>query len=77
MNTQRKATETYSVWNHSWSIPGTNFTLKGHSRAAEKTGFIIPEIGLFLDAGQQTYFEPKVILITHSHSDHSFAVCRN
>lgn len=64
----------YSVWNHEWKIPKTNFTLKGHSRAAERTGFYIPQLCLFLDAGVQSPFSPEYIFITHTHTDHSFAL---
>jgi ribonuclease Z len=49
-------------------------TLRGHSRGSEKTGFYIPELKTFLDAGLQSYFCPENILITHCHSDHSFAL---
>lgn len=48
--------------------------LHGHSRGSEKTGFWIPELKLFLDAGIQSYFHPENILITHCHSDHCFAL---
>ena len=51
-----------------------NLIIKGHSRGAEKTGFYIPQLKLFLDAGLQSYFEPNNILITHCHTDHTFAL---
>lgn len=70
----RKNMETYSVWEYEYKIPNTSLTLKGHSRGSEKTGFYIPELKLFLDAGIQSYFNPNYIFITHCHSDHSFAL---
>ena len=47
-------------------------SVKGHSRGAEKTCFYIPELKLFLDAGSNTSYQPKYILISHCHTDHSF-----
>ena len=53
------------------------FTLKGYSRSARRTGFIIPELGIVLDAGLTQFSSPKVICVTHAHSDHSsdLAMC--
>jgi ribonuclease Z len=65
---------TYQIWNHEFKIPHTNFSLKGHSRAAEKTAFYIPQLNIFLDAGVQSPFNPEFIFITHTHSDHCFAL---
>ncbi|CAF1250050.1 unnamed protein product [Didymodactylos carnosus] len=64
----------YQVWNYRLKLDGFNLSLRGHSRAAEKTGFYIPELDIMLDAGLQSPFHPKLILITHGHSDHSFAL---
>ena len=62
----------YSLWETVIEI--NNLTIKGHSRGSEKTGFYIPQLKLFFDAGIQSYFEPKHIFITHSHTDHSYAL---
>ncbi len=48
-------------------------TLWGRSRAADSTGFVIPELEIQLDAGViVSSAKPKVVLISHSHADHSF-----
>lgn len=70
----RKQSELYDIWRYSMKIPETRLTLKGHSRGSERTGFYIPELKIFLDAGIQAYFNPEMILITHCHTDHSFAL---
>ncbi|KAJ5066505.1 tRNAse z trz1 [Anaeramoeba ignava] len=75
MNSNRKKSQLYEIfWQTNWKIPNTNLTLLGHSKAAEKTGFIIPQLGIFLDAGIQGYHEPHYIFITHCHSDHTFGL---
>lgn len=53
-----------------WTIPKFNYTLQGRSRSADRSGFMIKEFGIFFDAGICTHAEPKIILITHTHSDH-------
>ncbi len=64
----------YAVWKRfSYRING-NLSLKGHSRAAEKTCFVIPELGLYFDGALQCYIQPLVMCITHCHSDHSTAI---
>ena len=55
-----------------WRVPGVQWHLQGHSQAGERTGFWIPELKLFLDAGVNSYKNPDTILITHGHGDHSF-----
>ncbi|KAH3756075.1 beta-lactamase superfamily domain [Pelomyxa schiedti] len=76
MNSNRKNTPLYNLfWKPEWAIPNSGgLTLTGHSKAAEKTGFRIPELALFFDAGVQCYQDPEVIAITHAHTDHSFAL---
>jgi phosphoribosyl 1,2-cyclic phosphodiesterase len=56
-------------------IAGTDYTLTGDSWAADHTGFIVPELGINLDAG--FYFDSEInilknqyIFITHGHYDH-------
>lgn len=49
-------------------------TLRGHSRASERTCFYIKELSLYLDAGIQGVGEPLAILLTHGHCDHSHAL---
>lgn len=70
----RNKTKIYNDWNECFIIDKYNLTIKGHSRGSEKTGFYIPQLKLFFDAGIQSYFEPKYIFITHCHTDHSFAL---
>jgi len=50
------------------------YILQGHSRSAERSGFIIKELGIMLDAGIVTFKQPHLILITHGHLDHVFAL---
>ena len=50
------------------------WTLQGHSKAGERTGFWIKQLKVVLDAGLSTYQSPKAIFLTHSHTDHSFEV---
>jgi ribonuclease Z len=54
-----------------YKIPGTQLTIKGHSIAALKTGFYIPELKMMLDCGVPSNFIPNYIFITHGHADHS------
>ncbi|ULY68565.1 beta-lactamase superfamily domain protein [Chlorella virus XW01] len=49
---------------------GLNLSLIGYSRSAIRTGFIIPEYNIFLDAGIYSDKKPELILVTHSHQDH-------
>jgi ribonuclease Z len=62
----------FAIWNFHKELERTGFTLKGHSRGGERSGFIIPAISLMFDAGVRTHQTPKQILITHCHCDHSF-----
>jgi ribonuclease Z len=47
-----------------------NFKISGHSRSAERTCFLINN-EICLDAGIATQKNVKIILLTHSHPDHS------
>lgn len=71
---QRHKNSLYEIWEYEMKLPNTPLTLRGHSRGSERTGFYIPQLKLFLDAGIQSYFNPTTILITHCHTDHSFAL---
>jgi ribonuclease Z len=62
----------YDIWRYSYKLPGTQLSIRGHSRGSEKSCFYIPELKVFLDAGCESYFNPDFIFITHCHSDHSF-----
>lgn len=49
------------------------WTLSGHSRALERTGFVLEEPRIFLDAGvgwRNPTSTPEAILVTHGHIDH-------
>jgi len=70
----RKHIGYYDLWDTIYKVPHHNLTIIGHSRGSEKTGFYIPELKLFFDAGLQSLFEPNYIFITHGHADHSFAL---
>ena len=56
----------------SWRIPGTSWFLQGFSEAGNRTGFLLKGLPrlIALDAGLNTYKTPKIVLITHSHTDH-------
>lgn len=58
-------------WDKEWQI-SSGLTLSGYSRAADRTGFSIKELGVFLDAGVSSYRPPKYCFITHCHADHCF-----
>eukprot|EP00994_Dinema_validum_P009403 NODE_927_length_1230_cov_27.678239_g695_i0.p1 GENE.NODE_927_length_1230_cov_27.678239_g695_i0~~NODE_927_length_1230_cov_27.678239_g695_i0.p1 ORF type:complete len:409 (+),score=76.48 NODE_927_length_1230_cov_27.678239_g695_i0:71-1228(+) len=57
-----------------WHVPGTDWEIQGHSVAGERTGFSVHPLNLFLDAGMNSYKTVSNVLLTHSHSDHSFNV---
>jgi ribonuclease Z len=52
------------------NINGSNISLIGYSRSAIRTGFIISEYNIFLDAGIYSDKKPELILLTHCHQDH-------
>ena len=58
------------MWSKEYNIPNTQWTIKGYSAAAFKTGFYIPQLDIMLDAGVRNYNKPKYIFITHTHLDH-------
>ena len=49
-----------------------NLLIQGHSRAAERTCFYIHELKIMFDAGISTYLVPKFLMLTHTHTDHSY-----
>ena len=57
-----------------------SYSLVGRSRAGDGTTFVIPELqwmfdcGALLDAGGSASRHPKVIFMTHTHSDHVFTL---
>ena len=57
-------------WQKKMIIPGTNWEIQGSSTAAFFTGFLIPSLGIGLDAGNIFYKRPDHIFITHTHLDH-------
>lgn len=64
----------YGYFRATYTIPHSDWTLTGHSRALERTGFWIPQLRLMLDAGidllANSGAQPRAILITHGHIDH-------
>ena len=68
-----------SYFNSVWTVPGTDWTITGHSRALERTGFWIPELRVLLDAGVDLPTNaggarPAAIFVTHGHIDHMNAL---
>lgn len=66
-------------WRHRWQLkkPGAKWTLTGHSRAMVRTGFMIEELKVFLDAGvawKTPNPMPSLICVTHTHIDHCNAL---
>jgi len=65
-------------FSHSWNVPCTDWTLTGHSRALERTGFWLAEPAILLDAGVDlptgSGAIPRAIFITHGHIDHMNAL---
>ena len=63
-----------AYWRHRLRLKGTPWTLSGHSRALERTGFFLEEPKVFLDAGvafkTTTNGNSNAILVTHTHIDH-------
>ena len=62
----------FSLWNNTHNLKDTSLTIKGYSRAGERSCFQIPAISLMFDAGVRTVNTPNHIFITHCHSDHFF-----
>ena len=52
----------------------SKWTLQGHSKAGEKTGFLLYPHKFALDLGLNTYKSPTCAFISHSHTDHSIAL---
>lgn len=53
------------------STPVGDLTLRGYSRAADATSFVIPELGWMFDAGVLVdSMRPDHIWVSHTHSDH-------
>jgi glyoxylase-like metal-dependent hydrolase (beta-lactamase superfamily II) len=67
-----------NYFHQEYSIPGGQWKLSGHSRALERTGFLLTGGGarILLDAGVDVPdFSPlDLILVTHSHIDHCNAL---
>jgi ribonuclease Z len=52
----------------------SGWTIQGHSRAGERTGFAIKDLGIVLDGGLASFKSPKALFITHSHCDHTLCI---
>ena len=50
----------------------TEWTIAGHSRARERTGFILPEIGVVLDAGVDLPLQSSLVGRSSSHPGQSW-----
>lgn len=58
----------------SHKLPVLNWSLQGHSRGAERTGFWIPELSLGLDGGISCRRRLHNVLVSHCHKDHACEV---
>jgi len=63
----------FGYWIHKFNL-GKTLTLTGHSRGASRTGLVIPELGLYLDAGIPGGPKTEVVFLTHGHTDHSISL---
>ena len=53
------------------STPVGDLTLRGYSRAADATSFVVPELGWMFDAGILVdTMRPDHVWISHTHTDH-------
>mmetsp|Transcript_19540 Transcript_19540/g.52674 ORF Transcript_19540/g.52674 Transcript_19540/m.52674 type:complete len:408 (+) Transcript_19540:186-1409(+) len=63
---------------HAYTLPVSGWTLTGHSRALERSGFFLHEPRIVLDAGVDlpcpSFAVPRAILVTHGHIDHMNAL---
>lgn len=56
----------------SWEFKkGTNLSLFGYSRCRDKTFLHVPELNLGLDCGFVQGRQPRTVLLSHGHADHS------
>lgn len=53
--------------------PG-KWTIQGHSRAGERTGFYIKEQRIVLDCGLASYRNNNLIVLSHQHCDHTLCL---
>lgn len=73
-NTETDYAAVWKIWDihEPFSIPDTQFTIKGYSVAALRTNFFIKELGIMLDAGLSSpNYTIEHIFITHGHADHT------
>lgn len=59
---------------HQFKVEGITFTLQGHSRAGERTGYWVKELDLHLDAGVNSLKPPSTLFLSHCHPDHCSAL---
>ena len=71
----------FEYFKQRWVVPYAGWTLTGHSRAMERTGFVLHEIGVVLDAGVDLRCSPawlavdlEPIFVSHGHIDHMNAL---
>ncbi len=57
-------------WANTYHMDKIKLNICGFSRAAYRTAFFIPELGILLDAGVQLHQRVTDIFITHCHVDH-------
>ncbi|MDA7495390.1 hypothetical protein N8459_02665 [Nitrosopumilus sp.] len=52
----------------------SGWTIQGHSRAGERTGFFIHEPKIVLDGGLASYRNCSAIVLSHAHCDHTLCL---
>lgn len=60
-----------AFWEPKYFMKNINMHLQGSSLARYHSGFRIPEMEMFFDAGIYHLWKPNYVMVTHGHGDHS------
>lgn len=66
----------YAAWSivPPHKLKNTSFNVTGYSISAIRTAFYVDGLRMLLDVGLPYKYVPKIILITHGHTDHYYEV---
>lgn len=59
------------IWGNKVGLKDSPFSLCGYSRGCYRSGFHIPELGIYFDAGIRPKKPARYVLVTHGHIDHA------